>query len=121
MYDINKFIADPALAKKDAEGFLADLPHWSPSVASQLAAEEGLQLTEEHWDVIVRLREMFRAEGPEWNAREVTRALEKEFAAAGGRRFLYELFPGGPLAQGCKLAGLPLPQGTLDPSFGNVH
>ena len=121
MYDINKFINDPALGRKDAEGFLADLPRWSPRIASQLAAEEGLQLTDDHWDVIVRLREMYRAEGPEWKARDVTRTLEKEFAPAGGRRFLYELFPGGPLKQGCKLAGLPLPQGTLDPSFGNVH
>ncbi len=121
MYDINKFITDPALARKDAEGLFADLPHWSPRVASQLAAEEGLQLTEAHWDVITRLREMYKVEGHEWNARNVTRALEKEFASEGGRRYLYELFPGGPLAQGCKLSGLPLPQGTLDPSFGNVH
>lgn len=121
MYDINKFIANPKLANFDAEGFLADLPHWSPRVAHQLAEEEGLTLTEAHWDVIHHLREMYRAEGPQWKARDVTQALEKAFATAGGRRHLYALFPGGPLAQGCKLAGLPLPQGTLDPSFGSVH
>jgi tRNA 2-thiouridine synthesizing protein E len=51
----------------------------------------------------------------------MTRELEQDFAEAGGRRFLYTLFPGGPLAQGCKLAGLPLPQGTLNRSFGSVH
>lgn len=121
MYDINKFIANPGLFKHDAEGFLAELPHWSPRVASQLAEEEGLLLTDAHWDVIYRLREKYRTMGPEWTAREVTRALEEDFATLGGRRHLYELFPGGPLAQGCKLAGLPLPQGTRDPSFGSVH
>ncbi|WP_126444445.1 TusE/DsrC/DsvC family sulfur relay protein [Sulfuricystis multivorans] len=121
MYDINKFIANPSLVNHDVEGFLADLPHWSPRFAHQRAEEEGLTLTDAHWDVIVRLRELYRAEGPGWNARDVTRALEKDFAAAGGRRHLYALFPGGPLAQGCKLAGLPLPEGTLDPSFGSVH
>lgn len=121
MYDINKFISNPRLAKQEAEGFLADLPHWSPRIASQIAEREGLMLTDAHWDVIYRLREMFRMMGPDWTAREVTRRLESDFAAIGGRRQLYELFPAGPLLQGCKLAGLPLPQGTLDPSFGSVH
>lgn len=121
MYDINKFIDNPKLAKQDAEGLLAELPHWSPRIAAQTAREEGIELSDAHWDVIYRLREIFRENGPGWTARDVTQRLEADFAGAGGRRQLYELFPGGPLVQGCKLAGLPLPQGTLDPSFGSVH
>jgi tRNA 2-thiouridine synthesizing protein E len=30
------------------------------------------------------------------------------------------LFPGGPLAQGCRLAGLEPPAGAFDPSYGSV-
>lgn len=121
MYDINKYITDQRLAGRDPEGYLAEVAHWSPLVANKLAAEEGLTLGDDHWEVIYCLREHFRKLGPDWTARQMTRALEKDFAAAGGRRFLYALFPGGPLAQGCKLAGLPLPQGTLSDSFGSVH
>jgi tRNA 2-thiouridine synthesizing protein E len=51
----------------------------------------------------------------------LTRDLERDFADAGGRRYLYQLFPRGPIAQACRLAGLPLPHGTISPSFGSVH
>jgi len=121
MYDINKFIANRDLERRDPLGHWAGLAHWSPRVASQVAAEDGLELSEEHWQVIYCLRERFRELGPDWTARRVTQALEADFAEAGGRRHLYALFPGGPLAQGCRLAGLPLPHGTLSPSFGSVH
>jgi len=121
MYDINKYIADQRLAGRDLEGYWAEVAHWSPLVANKLAVEEGLTLGDDHWEVIYCLRERFRKLGPDWTARQMTHELEKDFADAGGRRFLYALFPGGPLAQGCKLAGLPLPQGTLNRSFGSVH
>lgn len=121
MYDINKFIANEGLESRDPEGYWSELARWSPLFANRMAAEEGLTLEEDHWEVIYCLRERFRKLGPDWTARRMTRELDKDFAAAGGRRFLYTLFPGGPLAQGCKLAGLPLPLGTLNRSFGSVH
>jgi tRNA 2-thiouridine synthesizing protein E len=49
------------------------------------------------------------------------RELDQEFAAEGGRRYLYDLFPRGPILQASRIAGLPLPPGTLDRSFGSVH
>lgn len=121
MYDINKFIVNERLQFNDPEGHLAGLEHWSPLVANQRAESEGLMLTDEHWQVIFCLRQWFRAIGPDWTARQMTHKLELEYADLGGRRYLYELFPHGPLAQGCRLAGLPLPQGTISASFGSVH
>lgn len=121
MYDINKFIANRDLARRDPQGHWAELDHWSPRVATRLAEAEGLELGEDHWQVIYCLRERFRMLGPDWTARQVTRMLEEDFGEFGGRRHLYELFPRGPLVQGCRLAGLPLPHGTLSPSFGSVH
>jgi tRNA 2-thiouridine synthesizing protein E len=34
---------------------------------------------------------------------------------------LFEIIPGGPVAQGCRLAGLKPPPGSVDPSFGSVY
>lgn len=121
MYDVNKHIGNARLLANDPEGHLAGLDHWSPRTASRLAEADGMILDEEHWQVLFCLREWFRESGPEWTARDVTRRLEREYADLGGRRYLYGLFPHGPLAQGCHLAGLPLPLGTLSTSFGSVH
>lgn len=121
MYDINKFIVDRDLMHRDPEGHLASLAHWSPKVASRMAEAEGLILEDEHWQVIYCLRERYRVLGPDWTARQLTRELERDFAEAGGRRYLYGLFPRGPLVQACRLAGLPPPHGTTNLSFGSVH
>jgi len=121
MFDINKYLAHANRHLLGGVGQLSELPHWSPKQAHRLAAEEGIELEEAHWRVIYRLRERFDAEGPEWTARRLTRELAEDFAAAGGRRHLYQLFPHGPIAQGCKIAGLPLPQGTFNRSFGSAH
>jgi tRNA 2-thiouridine synthesizing protein E len=121
MYDINKYLFMPGLNEKDPQGHIHEAERWSPRLAGQIAREEGIELEEDHWLVIYCLRERFRELGPDWTARDVTRRLGKDFADNGGRRHLYELFPHGPLAQGCRIAGLPLPQGTLNRSFGSVH
>lgn len=121
MYDINKFIANPRMQTSDPSGYLAALEHWSPRVASRMAETDGLELEEAHWEVIYCLRERFRDIGPEWTARRITRELERDYAEAGGTRYLYQLFPRGPLMQACRFAGLPLPQGTANLSFGSVH
>lgn len=54
-------------------------------------------------------------------AHKLLRILEQQFADAGGGRWLYMLFPGGPLRQGMRLAGLPEPDDVEDPSFGSVR
>lgn len=118
MYDINKLIADPSLSRLDPEGHLAELQSWSPGFARKLAEAEGIALGEEHFLVLYQLRERFRRHGPARSAREVLRELELEF---GGRKHLYTLFPGGPVAQASRIAGLPVPPFSTDPSFGSVQ
>jgi tRNA 2-thiouridine synthesizing protein E len=48
-------------------------------------------------------------------------SLEEEFAGVGGHKFLYNLFPMGPIAQASRYAELPMPPGTCDSSFGATH
>lgn len=121
MYDINKYILGRGSSDRDPAGHLAGLARWSPRIAHRLAESEGLTLSEDHWQVIYCLRERFWETGPDWTARRVTREMARDFAPFGGLRYLYALFPQGPLAQGCRLAGLPLPHGTVNRSFGSVH
>src|SRR3989304_7586519 len=95
MLDINKTIKDARLLETDPEGNLFDLEHWSPLVAQQLAKAEKIDLTDEHWEIIIYLRERYRKHGMAGSARELLRELEEKFCAGRGREMLYELFPGG--------------------------
>ena len=54
------------------------------------------------------------------NMRELHDALDEKFHHKGGIKYLYNLFPGGPIAQGWRLGGLQHPAGALDKGFGSA-
>ncbi len=119
MLDINKAVSK---AMSDPEGNMFDLESWSPKFAQRQAVLEGIDfLTDEHWEIIHYLRERYRNCGGATSAREVLKEIEEKFCDGHGRKHLYELFPGGPVSQASRLAGLPLPPYSSDPSFGSVQ
>jgi TusE/DsrC/DsvC family sulfur relay protein len=94
---------------------------WTLRTAQTAAKEEGIALTDDHWNVVRALQEYFaRHEVHERNMRELHDALDERFHASGGMKYLYQLFPGGPVAQGCRIAGLPVPAVAADRGFGSV-
>jgi tRNA 2-thiouridine synthesizing protein E len=94
---------------------------WSREQAEEVAKTEGLTLTETHWEVVRALQELCTQHAdPSLNARDLHDALDERFHAEGGIKHLYELFPEGPLAQGCRLAGLEPPAGTQDKGMGSA-
>jgi tRNA 2-thiouridine synthesizing protein E len=96
-------------------------PDWTPATAQDVARRENLELTEDHWEVIRALQEFFaRHEDALVTLTELHDALEEKFHYKGGVKFLYTLLPGGPIAQGCRLAGLKPPGNAIDTSFGSV-
>ncbi|MDO9387284.1 MAG: TusE/DsrC/DsvC family sulfur relay protein [Thiobacillus sp.] len=104
---------------------IPDFPHapfdWSRHQAEEVAKTEGLTLTETHWEVVRALQELCSQNAePALNARDMHDALDEHFHAEGGIKYLYELFPEGPLAQGCRLAGLEPPAGAQDKGMGSA-
>ncbi len=96
-------------------------PDWRRETAVDMARQEQLTLGDDHWAVVRGLQEFFaRHEYGVVNLRELYDALEEKFHHKGGMKYLYTLFPGGPIAQGCRLAGLKAPAGATDLSFGSV-
>lgn len=94
---------------------------WSPAAALESARAEGLELGAEHWEALRALQDYFaRHHAIPINLRELHDALDEKFHSHGGIKHLYRLFPGGPVAQGCRLAGLEVPAGAIDKSFGSV-
>lgn len=94
---------------------------WTPALAVETAGQEGVELGEEHWEALRALQEYHaRHAATAVNLRELHDALDEKFHRQGGIRHLYRLFPGGPVAQGCRIAGLKAPAGATDRGFGSV-
>ena len=94
---------------------------WSRNKSAKLAMREGISLTDQHWDVIAYLRKQYLEHGLPRFARTTARALNRQFAAQGGSKYLYRLFAGGPVTQGSRLANLRVPASTTDISFGTSY
>ncbi len=92
---------------------------WSYETAVEVARGEQLELTQDHWDLIKALQEYYERNEGKVGFRELHDALDENFHSKGGVKFLYTLFPNGPVAQGCRLAGLKIPAGAVDKSFGS--
>jgi len=96
-------------------------PEWSPAVAEETARHERLELSADHWEAVRALQEYYaRHEPTAINMRELHDALDEKFHRQGGIKYLYRLFPAGPIAQGCRIAGLKAPAGAIDRGFGSV-
>jgi tRNA 2-thiouridine synthesizing protein E len=98
----------------DEEGYLIDLSSWTKEIATALAAQEDVELSEEHWNIIDFLREYYEEYQIAPAVRVLTKAVKKRLGKdKGNSKYLYSLFPYGPGKQACKYAGLPKPTGCV--------
>ena len=98
----------------DKEGYLVDLDDWSEDVAQALAAQAGIELSPEHWEILTLLRSFYQ----EFELSPATRPLIKYTALKlgadkGNSLHLNRLFNGTPAKLAAKLAGLPKPTKCL--------
>ncbi|QIZ76480.1 TusE/DsrC/DsvC family sulfur relay protein [Ferrimonas lipolytica] len=94
----------------DKQGYLLDSSQWVEAMAPILAAEENIELSPAHWEVVNFVREFYL----EFNTSPAIRVLVKAIGQKlgedkGNSKYLYKLFPKGPAKQATKIAGLPKP------------
>lgn len=92
----------------DSEGYIIKLDDWSEDFAYALAKQEGLELTDEHWDVIRYLRDYYQEHAVQPQVRAMIKHFRVEWGPERGNNvYLHNIFPkGGPQKQGNRLAGL---------------
>lgn len=98
----------------DHEGFLVNLEDWTQDTATAIAKSEHIELTKEHWEVILLLREFYA----EYQVSPAMRIFVKQVkiklgADKGNSLHLLSLFPGSPAKLASKIAGLPKPTNCL--------
>jgi len=96
-----KVIAGVTVAVND-EGYMEDASQWTKEIAVAMAKEEGIELTDKHFEVLEYLRDA-HAKGETLTIRKVGKSGITDIKG------LYQLFPGGPLKFSSKFAGIPKP------------
>jgi TusE/DsrC/DsvC family sulfur relay protein len=105
---------DGRILETDEEGYLQNLSDWSVDVATEMAKRDGIELADNHWEVINFLRQYYDEYKIAPAIRILTKAMAKKLGREkGNTRYLYQLFPDGPAKQACRYAGLPKPTGCV--------
>jgi tRNA 2-thiouridine synthesizing protein E len=91
----------------DDEGFMTEYTEWSEPLGKAMAAQIGIEMTDEHWKAIRFLRTDFADQGETATLRRV--------ATVGGipTKQLFTLFPKKPAKKMAYIAGLPKPRGCV--------
>ena len=91
----------------DDEGFLTEFDEWTEPVGETLAAAIGIEMTQEHWNIVKFLRDDYLDQGETATIRRVS--------TVGGfpTKSLFTLFPKKPAKKMAYVAGLPKPKGCI--------
>jgi TusE/DsrC/DsvC family sulfur relay protein len=84
------------------EGYLTNPAQWTKEIALGIASEEGIVLTDKHFDVLEFLRNK-QAKGENLTIRAVGNSGITDIKG------FYTLFPGAPMKKASKIAGIPKP------------
>jgi len=85
------------------EGYLTNRIQWNRDIASALAQDLGIALTEAHWKVLEFIDKDFQEKGVVPGMRRMNKV--------GGipTKELYSLFPDGPIKKAALISGYPKP------------
>ncbi len=97
--------------ERDEHGYVLDPDAWTPELADALAGEESLALREEHWIVLLFVREHYAEHRAPPDVRETAAhfALLAGSDADDARERIFEIFPGGYKQQVFRIAGMKRP------------
>lgn len=99
----------------DGDGYLLHLADWTPEVAQQLAAGQGLTLNAEHWAVIEAIRRFYQQYQRSPTTRVLLKYLGQELGAdKASSIYVMSLFGDGtPAKTVARIAGLPKPANCI--------
>ena len=102
---------DGVVYPTDVQGFLKKRLSWSAPLARHIASLDGIELSDEHWEIIHYFREYYEDYNIPPPMRMVMRVFKKAFGDENANsRYLHSLFPEGPTKTASKYAGLPKPK-----------
>jgi len=105
---------DGRLIELDKEGFLKNLNDWNKSVATIIAKNEAIDLSDAHWEIIYLVRDFYQTFQISPSMRALVKRTEQILGTEKGKSiYLLQLFPVSPAKFVSKIAGLPKPANCL--------
>ncbi|MBK1871640.1 MULTISPECIES: TusE/DsrC/DsvC family sulfur relay protein [unclassified Marinobacter] len=104
-----------SMPERNNEGFLENPNDWTPEIAAIIAADDQIELNENHLEIIEFLRCFYKEHemSPPSNRLFVKSVKEALGEDKGNSIYLMQLFPGTPAKTACRIAGLPRPTNCL--------
>lgn len=84
------------------EGYFNDPSQWTKEIAVDIAKQEGVELTDKHYEMLEYLRNKFNS-GDQLTIRGINKSGIVDV------KTFYQMFPGAPLKKSTKIAGIPKP------------
>lgn len=88
------------------DGYMTDASQWTKEIAEGIAAEEGVELTDKHFELIEFIRNKV-ANGETLTLRGIGKS-----GVVNAKEF-YAMFPGAPLKKATKISGVPKPTSCI--------
>jgi len=88
------------------DGYMTDASQWTKEIAEGIAAEEGVELTDKHFELIDFIRNKV-ANGETLTLRGIGKS-----GVVNAKEF-YAMFPGAPLKKATKISGVPKPTSCI--------
>ena len=94
------------MVQVNEEGYFLDPSEWTKEMAAEIAAKEGITLTDKHYALLAYLRDRVQ-KGEALTIRSVGKSGIVDIKG------FYELFPGAPLKKATKIAGVGKPTSCI--------
>jgi dissimilatory sulfite reductase related protein len=88
------------------EGYLEDFSVWTEVIAEEIAKEEGIVLTSDHFYILKFLRKC-QSDGEKISIRRIHKS------GLVNLKTFYTLFPGAALRKAARIAGIPKPENCV--------
>ena len=88
------------------DGYFNDPSQWTPEIAKDIAKDEGIELTDKHFEMLEYLRNKFNS-GDALTIRGINKSGIVDV------KTFYGMFPGAPLKKSTKIAGIPKPSSCV--------
>ena len=88
------------------EGYMTDSSQWTKEIATDIAKQEGVELTDKHFEVLDYIRDKVAG-----GATLTIRGINK--SGVVDAKSFYQMFPGAPLKKSTKIAGVSKPESCI--------